>query len=89
MKMIQTILALLIGLECHAVSGDKAVSCHKSYTEWLTKYGASDPFQALNRTTPWQLDPTVLEQVVSTPDQVHLELLPPAELYSASGKKAS
>lgn len=60
---LSALLLLLINDQSFGSTNDSYDFCHSAYEKWLSTYGSSDPFLAVQKTTPWPLLPDVLTQL--------------------------
>lgn len=79
--------ALLIGWPLYSL-GNQSV-CQASFQVWLERYGASDPYLAVQKTTPWPLSPSILSQITSEKIQITDRDLAPFALSTEQEKESA
>jgi hypothetical protein len=89
-KLAALLLIALGSLTANASGG--AELCHSEFRNWLQKYGGGDPFQAIEKTTPWPFLQSVLFQLPNPDVQIRDEDLSNfhfrSEAESAAAKQA-
>jgi hypothetical protein len=57
---------LTIGIPSSTFAAASTPACRKSYAEWIQRFGDSDPFLAYQKTTPWDLEKALLQQILGS-----------------------